>query len=171
MNENKLLLLGLLRRQEMHGYRMFEFIDRELSICTDLKKPTAYFLLTQMEKDGWVWVEHEREGNRPPRKVYHLTEEGERAFWHLLEENLSTFTPVFFPGDMGLSFVDQVERKRAIELLQQRRQALLQAIAMVEQVPSHSGTVQLVIEHQKSYLNNESKWLDDLISTLQNTVD
>ena len=31
--EKKLLLLGLLRRQEMHGYQLNEFIDNNVSIA------------------------------------------------------------------------------------------------------------------------------------------
>ena len=46
--DDKLLLLGILRRQEMHGYQLFEFIDRDLAACTNLKKPTAYYLLNRM---------------------------------------------------------------------------------------------------------------------------
>ena len=60
--EKKLLLLGLLRRQEMHGYQLNEFIDNNLALCTDLKKPTAYYLLDQMSKDGWISAEAEQEG-------------------------------------------------------------------------------------------------------------
>jgi len=60
----ELLLLGLLRQSEMHGYKIIEFIERDLAICTDLKKPTAYFLLDKMAQNGWIsWME-EREGKR-----------------------------------------------------------------------------------------------------------
>ena len=71
--ERKLLLLGILHRHEMHGYQLFEYIDQGLSACTDLTKPTAYYLLNKMAEDGWITEEQVQEGNRPPRKVYHLT--------------------------------------------------------------------------------------------------
>jgi DNA-binding PadR family transcriptional regulator len=37
--------LGLLRQASMHGYQLLDFIERYLSTCTDLKKPTAYLAL------------------------------------------------------------------------------------------------------------------------------
>ena len=71
--ERKLLLLGLLRQQEMHGYQLYEFVDRYLSTCTDMKKSTAYFLLNKMGQDDWIAEEVSQEGSRPPRRVYRLT--------------------------------------------------------------------------------------------------
>ena len=78
--DRKLLLLGLLRQQEMHGYQLYEFIERELSFCTDLKKPTAYYLLNKMAERGWIVEEQSQEGKRPPRKVFRLTAQGEAAY-------------------------------------------------------------------------------------------
>ena len=50
--ERELLLLGFLRREQAHGYRLNEFIEREMTACTDIKKPTAYFLLDKMAHEG-----------------------------------------------------------------------------------------------------------------------
>ena len=43
--ERELLLLGLLRRREMHGYQLSEFLDTHLGLFFHLKKATAYNLL------------------------------------------------------------------------------------------------------------------------------
>ena len=34
--ERELLLLGFLRRENMHGYKLNEFIERDMAACTDL---------------------------------------------------------------------------------------------------------------------------------------
>ena len=52
--EKKLLLLGLLRSQEMHGYQLNEFIENSLPTCIEIKKPTAYYILNKMLADKWV---------------------------------------------------------------------------------------------------------------------
>lgn len=134
--ERKLLLLGLLRQQEMHGYRLFEFIDRDLSACTDIKKPTAYYMLNKMAEDGWIAEEEMQDGNRPPRRVYSLTEKGEAAFQRLLRQNLSEYSPVYFPGDIGLAFLDSLEPQKALELLEQRRQNWQRACSICRARPS-----------------------------------
>ena len=76
--ERELLLLGLLREKGMHGYQLLEFIDTQMSMCVDLKKPTAYFLLERMTATGWIRFEQSQEGNRPPRRVYTITPKGRK---------------------------------------------------------------------------------------------
>ncbi len=165
--ERELLLLGLLRQHEMHGYELHSFIENAMSTCVDLKKPTAYLLLDNMATLGWVTVTEQRAGNRPPRKVYRLTEEGEAEFQRLLRANLSSVVSVKFGGDVGLAFVDALPHAEAIALLEQRRLALQGQLQEFKTVPIHVGSFQFVIEHQIHYLANELAWVDKVIAQLQ----
>jgi DNA-binding PadR family transcriptional regulator len=165
--ENKLLLLGLLRRQEMHGYQLFEFIDRSLGYCTDLKKPTAYYLLNKMAQDGWIEEQMVQDGNRPPRRVYRMTQAGEAAYQRLLRESLQGYSPVTFQGDFGLAFIDDLDPTEARRLLEVRRTALQSALADVQATPPHAGGMQWVIDHQIYHLQAELKWLEEIFARLQ----
>jgi DNA-binding PadR family transcriptional regulator len=165
--EPKLLLLGLLRQHGMHGYQLYEFIERDLSICTDLKKSTAYFLLGKMAEDGWIEETQDQEGNRPPRRVYTLTERGEAEYRRLLCENLSAYAPAIFAGDAGLAFIDTLEPLEARELLMERRQRMANALASLAAAPLHAGSLQLVIDHRRRHLQAELEWLDGLLERLE----
>ncbi|PWH20005.1 MAG: PadR family transcriptional regulator [Anaerolineae bacterium] len=165
--DDRLLLLGLLRQSEMHGYQLYEFIERNLTTCTNLKKPSAYFLLSKMEAEGLVEVQETRTGNRPPRKVYRLTPEGERLFWQSLEENLAQFIPTVFVGDVGLAFLDQLPSQRALDLLQRRQAAMQMYLAKLEALPPHRGSAALLIQHQIHHVRSELAWLASLIADLQ----
>jgi DNA-binding PadR family transcriptional regulator len=164
---NKLLLLGLLRRQEMHGYQLFEFIERDLGYCTDLKKPTAYYLLNKMAQDGWIEEEIVQDGNRPPRRVYRMTQAGETAYQHLLRESLEDYSPVTFKEDVGLAFIDDLDPGEARRLLGLRRAALQAALADVQATPTHVGGMQWAIDHQIFHLQTELDWLDVIFARLQ----
>ena len=166
--EKKLLLLGLLRRQEMHGYQLNEFIDNNLALCTDLKKPTAYYLLDQMAKDGWISAETEQEGNRPPRRVYRLTEAGEAAFQRLLRENLATYSPVNFPGDIGLGFLDWLTPAESRPLLEAQKAQALARLAEIKSIPVHAGSLGLIFSHQIHHLQAEVLWLEQILENLKN---
>jgi DNA-binding PadR family transcriptional regulator len=161
-----LLLLGLLRRQEMHGYQLAEFLDGELAMCSDLKKPTAYFLLNKMAEAGWITQEESREGNRPPRHVYRLTAAGDATFFTLLRSNLITHSATYFSGDIGLALLDALPAQEAAALLRQRRDATAANLAQVQSVPQHGGSAQWVIEHQIVHLNSELAWIDQVIQRL-----
>ena len=165
--DRKLLLLGLLRRQEMHGYQLHEFIDKNLALCTNLKKPTAYYLLDKMAADGWLLTETEQEGNRPPRRIYRLTPKGEDAFQRLLRKNLAQYAPVDFPGDVGLAFLEWLDADEAWALLTQRQHELETRLQEIQNVPAHQGSLQLVFSHQKHHLQAELDWLADVIAELE----
>jgi len=164
--EKKLLLLGLLRRQEMHGYQLNEFIDNNLALCTDLKKPTAYYLLDQMSKDGWISAETGQEGNRPQRRVYQLTEAGEMAFQRLLRENLSAYSPANFPGDIGLGFLDWLTPAESRPLLEAQKAQVTARLDEIKSIPAHAGSLGLIFSHQIHHLQAELDWLEQVIISL-----
>src|SRR5690242_8184236 len=110
----ELLLLGLLRKGDMHGYGLNDFIEQYLALCADLKKPTAYALLNRMEEQGWVERHAEQVGKRPPRHIYRLTAVGEAQFQALLRENLAAYHPVRFSADIGLAFADALSAEEVV---------------------------------------------------------
>jgi DNA-binding PadR family transcriptional regulator len=164
--DRELLLLGLLRQQDMHGYQLHEFINRNMSSCVDLKKPTAYYLLEKMVEAGWINEIQEQEGNRPTRNVFQLTAEGEITFQRLLRENISTYHSAQFADDIGLTFLDTLPPVEARELLNMRRAAIVSALANAQSIPQHAGSSQLVINHLMHHLQSELDWLDKVITQL-----
>lgn len=169
--DRELLLLGLLRQGDTHGYQLHEFINRYMASCVELKKPTAYFLLDRMVEAGWVTRSVTQEDNRPPRRVYRITAAGEDAFQRLLRENLSAHQPARFPGDIGLAFTGALPPAEAHALLLNRRAALAGEIAALETAPPHTGTLQLMLEHRARHLAAELDWLDTVLARLQSTGD
>ncbi len=160
----ELLLLGLLRRQDMHGYQLNEFLLGELSTCADIKKPTAYYLLRKMAAQGWVSESIEQEGNRPPRRIYQVTPQGEQAFQRLLRETLPVYRPTYFEGDLPLAYLDELPLEEARALLAKRRAQLLQAHEKLQQAPPHAGSIQWLIEHQRRHVELEIQLLNDILA-------
>lgn len=171
VDERALLLLGILRAQSQHGYQINEFIERNLSRVTDMKKPTAYAILERLCRDGYVAVHTEQEGNRPPRKVYSITEKGERAFEELLRETLSRSDRFAAPGDIGLMFVTHLPRAEAIALLEERQASLAEQRASYERAPRHDYDLgaRLAIERILAHMETERVWLTQAIALLRET--
>jgi DNA-binding PadR family transcriptional regulator len=168
--DRELLLLGILRQQEMHGYQLHEFIDSNLAACTDLKKSTAYYLLDKMAAAGWVACEESKEGNRPPRRVYRLTADGEAAFQSLLRENLATYAPARFSSDVGFAFAEALPLQERLDLLNKRRDLLRVELSAVAAAPVHVGGIQLILDHQRHHLAAELAWLDEVVAGLAESV-
>lgn len=163
----ELLLLGVLRQGNLHGYGINEFIQRDMAFCTDLKKPTAYHLLQKMASAGWITEQEVQEGNRPPRRMYHITPKGEEVFQRLLRENLSAHVSARFNGDIGLAFIDELPPSEALALLRVRQAALRDEQMSLDQIQGHGeGGLRLILEHQKRYLAFELAWLDEVMIRL-----
>jgi DNA-binding PadR family transcriptional regulator len=164
--DRQLLLLGLLRIQKMHGYQLNDFLDRRLHFITDLKRSTAYYTLGKLAEQAYISEETERQGNRPERRVYKLTEKGAGRFHDLLRANLGRFHRTFFRDDIGVLFMSQLPAGEVHAALLKKRQ---EAQAALEAIGSHvdhdpDSPVQYVIEHQRAHLRTDLAWIDRLLA-------
>ncbi|HLV43356.1 MAG TPA: PadR family transcriptional regulator [Aggregatilineales bacterium] len=164
----RLLLLGLLRREDMHGYRLNEFVEREMAFCADVKKPTAYYLLDKLAEEGYLSEKQEpfSEG-RPPRKTYSITPEGELYFRRLLRENLRQFEPPTFPVDMSVAFLEELPPAEALELLHERQRLVEERLVRLRETPEHEGALQFVIDHHIRHFEAELDWLHEITGWLE----
>lgn len=163
--DRQLLLLGLLRNQEMHGYQINEFIDQQMAFCVDLKRSTAYYLLDKLCRDGYVAEEVERAGNRPERRVYRITPAGEAYFQRLLRYNLAAYTPPIYAEDIGVIFQHHLPPAETARLLQVRRDAIMAHRAQLATLQATLPADHLaVIEHHLLHVDAELAWLDRLLA-------
>ncbi|WP_433745843.1 PadR family transcriptional regulator [Falsibacillus pallidus] len=169
MEHRSLILLGLLMGQSQHGYQINEFIERNLSTVTDMKKPTAYATLDKLNNKGYIDIQLEQEGNRPTRKVYSINENGRKYFYELLLQNLSSAESVNYQGDIGLMFIDFLPMDQAIPALQERLKKNKKLIDRFSQTPSHGirTGVNLAVEHKITMLEAEVAFLEKTIKLLQ----
>ena len=169
MDERSLLLLGILKMQSQHGYQINEFIERNLCDVTDMKKATAYATLDRLCQAGDVQMQVEQVGNRPPRRVYAITPQGEEHFQELLHASLAEAGRLILPGAIGLMFLHHLPHAEAVGYLQQRFAHLSTQIAVYEQAPPHRAQrgVDLAITRQLVLLRADREWLAGVIAQLQ----
>ena len=165
--ERKLLLLGMIRVQEMHGYQINELIDTHLGTSIQLKRPTAYKLLGVMQHDGWITSREEQEGNYPTRRIYTITPEGDTAFQQLLRENLSDYKPISYMNDIGIIYLDALPAEESASLLSQRRAKVESFVENISENEGQHGSFQLILSYHLKHLNAELEWLDEVIGQLQ----
>lgn len=172
MDNRSLILLGLLMAQSQHGYQINEFIERNLSTITDMKKPTAYATLDKLSKNGYIEVKTEQEGNRPPRKVYSINESGQQYFFELLIQNLSSADLVNYQGDIGLMFIDHLPLAKALPALNNRLIESEKIVQALKHTPSHgSGIgVDLAIQHKIIMLEAENSFLKQTVEKIKTQI-
>jgi DNA-binding PadR family transcriptional regulator len=168
MEQRSLILLGLLMSQSQHGYQINEFIERNLSTVTDMKKPTAYSTLDKLSQNGYIDIQLEQEGNRPTRKVYSINDSGKQYFYQLLLNNLSSAESVKYHGDIGLMFIDFLPLEKTIPALGERLNNSKKLLEIMKQTPSHGAKsgVNLAVEHKITMLEAEITFLEKSIRSL-----
>jgi len=75
-----IVILKELRNRSMSAYDVIVFIHKKFQIL--MSSGTVYATLYSMERDGWV-----KGNNTEARRVYKLTDEGEKTIQTLLEES------------------------------------------------------------------------------------
>lgn len=168
MDNRLLILLGLLMAQRQHGYQINEFIEKNLGMITDMKKPTAYATLDKLSKQGYIEVQMEQEGNRPSRKVYSINESGKQYFYDLLLANLSSAETVHYAGDIGLMFMDHLPLDQTIDALKMRLSQSIEVLDYLKQTPKHAPStgVNLAIKHKIKMLDAEIEFLTSSLEEL-----
>jgi len=125
-----LAVLGLLGERPRHPYEVaFVMRHRHMDEHIKLNLGTLYHTFEQLHRAGWIQpTETAREGRRPERTVYSLTEDGSRRFRDRLTELIAEPAGEYSSFEAGLSFMHQLSREEAIELLGLRALALEQRL-------------------------------------------
>ena len=169
-----LTILCLLRLRPMHPYEIQGLIrEYHKDEFLDLKRGSLYHAIGQLRDAGLIDpVETRREGRRPERTVYRLTESGEREMRQWLRQLLATplrDTNQFFAA---LSFLAVLPPAEAAELLQERLAALDAEItgltAVLKELVPQIGRLPLVeAEYARAMRRAERAWVQSLIQDLR----
>jgi len=162
----QLILLGILLDGKTHGYRLNEYVIHAMSLYTEIKKSKVYYTLEKLEKDGYVEHETEKEGKRPERRVYQITEKGKSYFLQLLRDNLGGFTRTYYNDDVGIGFMDRFPAVEVRKLLKKKRGKIQSILKQLQEVPDHTGNWNYAIGHNITHLKADLDWIDSILSNL-----
>ena len=165
-----LSVLELLDERPMHPYEMASTMkERHHDEFIRLNFGTLYHTVDALEGKGWiVSSEREKEGRRPERTIYKLTEPGRVALTETLGELLRHPVREYPHFVAGLMFMHHLEAREAAEHLNQRG-ALLDAkvekLTGILKELSGRGYTRLSLielEHKIAMLDAERRWVRKL---------
>lgn len=171
MIEHELLLLGLIKEGSKHGYEIKRKIKEILSMFAGVDLKSIYYPLRVLEKQGKIAKKIGRQGKRPERFVYALTQKGEGSFNELLSKSLLDFKRPQFSLDLSLYFLHYLKpevirrRLRARQSILKRLSKGLEQMIKTKKTKKPSALIR-ILEHNLQMVETESKFLSDLIKTL-----
>lgn len=163
--DKELLLLGILRSHQSHGYELNSLLTSSL-IPIKLGKANAYQILKRLSERGWITAQEEREGNRPPRRIYSITPAGEEMFQNLLRERTASHVPAVHADAVSLNFLDLLPKKEALNLLSQRMEALERQLNELQELTAEGTGVHYGVAFMLKHAEFELNWLSGLITEL-----
>ncbi len=168
-----LMVLALLREDDMHPYEMIRLMrqrhdDRIVSITNG----TMYHTVARLERHGLIAeVGTDREGNRPERTTYTLTDAGAAALPQWIRHELVRLDR---PTEFRVAFAEahNLDRDEVVSLLAERLASLRsardahrdgRAKALAKGVPE---LYLIEVEREGVLLDAEFTWLGGLIDRL-----
>jgi DNA-binding PadR family transcriptional regulator len=159
--------LGLLRSQKLHGYGLVEYLNSHEIGGSAIGKSNAYRLLRVMESDGLIRSRTERDGNRPERHVYEVTDQGESLFQDRLLKYLAEDGTADQPGVAVLNYLDAVEPAAAAMQLQKRRDRVAERHAGLVNLPDDVRHLHPALDLSLRQAEVEIEWLDTKLAELR----
>jgi DNA-binding PadR family transcriptional regulator len=157
----KFPILALLSRQPAHGYELKQALEQRFDgVLPPLNAGQVYTTLQRLERDGLVAGDRIAQSDRPNKRVYALTDAGQRAVREWLE------TPT-----AGARLKDEFFMKLALagacadpqDLIDTQRRTYLQALHDLDRLAANGaadGMARLLIEGAALHLEADLKWLD-----------
>jgi DNA-binding PadR family transcriptional regulator len=161
----------------MHPYEMQRLIrQRKKDEFLDLKRGSLYHNIERLERAGLIApVETTRQGKRPERTVYRLTESGLSELLCWLRELLSNPTRGSVSFLAALSFLGHLTPADALEQLSTRA-GLLEAqieamdVGLRDLVPRLGRLLMLETEYARTMHLSELDWTRSLIDDIRSGI-
>jgi DNA-binding PadR family transcriptional regulator len=168
------MVLALLGEGDMHPYEMIRLMrfrrdDRLVAITSG----TMYHTVERLEKaELLVEVGVDREGNRPERTTYAVTDAGRAAVTEWVRRELPR---VDHPAEFRIALAEahNLDRAEVVSLLRTHRDA--RAAAQAQIATGHQAAIAkgvptqylLELEREDALLTADLEWLDHLIQRLE----
>jgi DNA-binding PadR family transcriptional regulator len=171
MNEREAAILGLLCEKPLYGYTIEKTIEeREMRHWTDIGFSSLYSVLKSLESRDLIVSSCRQQENKPSRKVYTITREGEQQMRANVSSLVSQNQWIVSPFDLGIAHLRLLSASETIACMNERIKAL---DAAIEHVNTHR------IQHEKikkpylllalsdstlAHLSAEKSWVEKFIA-------
>ena len=161
----------------MHGHRLrLEAERNRVHLWTDISVGAVYGAMKRLASEGLLReAGREREGNRPIRQLYEITEEGRVALAALRREGLNKIDFKFDPFDLALTRLDPASLDTLPHVLAERLDGVRARLAEIkhisEEARDYIGVAkQWALRHFEYRLEAEAAYLTALLTAAANIV-
>ncbi len=171
-----LSILELLNERPMHPYELASTMrDRHYDEFVRLNFGSLYHTVEVLERNGWIVpAEREKEGRRPERTVYRLTDSGQKVLLQVVSDTLAQPHREYQHFSAGLMFMHHLDANKAVEDLGKRSVALAALVAKLSHIldellaQGHARLWLIELEHKIALLQAERDWILKISKEISN---
>jgi len=162
-----LAALALLAERPLHPYEMQRLLhDRHMDYAEGRTR-ALYRAIDELQEAGWIEpAETTREGRRPERTVYRITEEGHEALEDWLQDELERPAVEHLAFSAAVGLIAHLPQERAVAALKARVVTLRAELAARDEAAAGLAQelrlpryVLLELEHQRALRDAELTWV------------
>lgn len=172
-----LYILGLLLRfGPQHGYQIKKLMEDQLEDFTQIKLPTVYYHLEKMESAGLITAHRDKQGTRPEKTVYQVSDAGTDKFRELLLQALQIEYRPSFDIDGVLYFSDALDNGALADSLSHHIANMKKVLAALEihheetiaHIPEiYRTSADIIFEHHITHYKAELAWAEQSLDRLK----
>lgn len=171
----RLVILGLLKQESLHGYELKHIIEEHMGDWTKIPVGSIYFALGKLAEEGKIReAAVGRDGKRPEKTVYEITPPGEEEFITLLRDCLATRKKEYHEIDVGLAFLDALRPREAAALFKARVSVLEEETLRLKKhkaeqtrLPGVPPSARAIFSHSQRHLEAELAWSREVLGELE----
>lgn len=165
-----LSILELLNERPMHPYELAATMrSRHFDEFIRLNFGSLYHTVDSLERYGWIVPsEREKEGGRPERTIYRLTDAGRKVLLQVVGEIVGHPRREYFHFSAGLMFMHHLKAVEAAEKLEMRAQHLQAVSTKLSKIHDellgngHMRLSLIELEHKIALIDAERAWVRKL---------
>jgi DNA-binding PadR family transcriptional regulator len=170
-----LAILELLDQRPMHPYELAATMrERHYDEFIRLNFGSLYHTVDSLERNGWIVpTEKEKEGNRPERTIYRLTDSGRDVLRQVVSEIIAEPRREYLYFSAGLMFMHHLDAATAAQLLERRAQALQAVITKLSHIldellaGGHTRLMLIELEHKIAVIDAEREWVHKIAKQIK----
>lgn len=162
----------------MHGHRLRLEADRKhVPFWTDIPVGAVYGAMKRLAAEGLLReAGREKEGNRPVRQLYEITEEGREVLTDLRRQGVTEIWFKFDPFDLALTRSGPADLDALPALLSERLARMTMLLEerrgmIADALPYITVAEEWALRHTERRLEAEVKYLTDLVQAVPAIVD
>ncbi|WP_343208495.1 PadR family transcriptional regulator [Anaerolentibacter hominis] len=170
-----LIVLGILKNESLSAYDIQKLVEyRNISRWVKVSTPSIYKKVIQLEEKGYIKSNPVKEGNKPEKAIYSLTDAGEKEFEKLMFQIAAKPIHIFLDFNAVIVNLTSLAPDRQKQCLSQiednvkiMKMYLEENISTKENKPEIPETGMAVLQQQYILVQAIETWIASLRETAE----